>query len=183
MGGYQMELQEYLDQEEQVKEGFKIEDDQSANWALRKIKSLKQQMQQNLNLAEAEIERIAEWEKQENGKIEQSIDYFQGLLAKYAMQKREEDPRFKTLSLPHGKIGFRKKQSKWIYNDDQLLDTLTKHNLNDYIKVKYQPDKAQIKKAFEVVDGKVVDVDTGVIIEGITVEEQGEDFNVKVDDE
>lgn len=177
-----MELNEYLDQEEQVNEGFKVNDDQTANWALRKIKQYQDKQKSNNELAQAEIEKIESWNKQENEKAQQSIDYFQSLLAHYAMKKREEDPKFKSQKLPHGYIGFRKKQPKWNYQDDVLLETLKKNQLTDFIKVKEQLDKASIKKAFEVVDGKVINPDTGEVIEGVSVEEQGEDFTVKVSD-
>lgn len=177
-----MELQEFLDQEEQVNEGFQIDNDQTANWALRKIKQHQQQIKNNNELAQAEIEKIEAWNQQENDKAQQSIDYFQGLLAHYAMKKREEDPKFKSQKLPHGNIGFRKKPAKWNYDDVALLETLKTNNLTDHINVTEKPNKSSIKKSFEVVDGKVIDSETGVVIEGITVEEQGEDFTVKVSD-
>ncbi|MFD2658565.1 host-nuclease inhibitor Gam family protein [Gracilibacillus thailandensis] len=177
-----MELQEYLDQEEQVNESFQIDNDQTANWALRKIKDITQQIQNNSELAQAEIEKIESWEQQEKEKLQQSIDYFQGLLAQYAVKKREEDPKFKSQKLPHGKIGFRKKPAKWNYDKDKIIDSLTKNNMQDFIKVTYKPDIAGIKSLFDVQDGKVFNPETGEVIEGITVEEQGEDFTVKVDD-
>lgn len=177
-----MELQEFLDQEEQVNEGFQIDNDQTANWALRKIKQHQQQIKNNNELAQAEIEKIESWNQQENDKAQQSIDYFQGLLAQYAIKKREEDPKFKSQKLPHGNIGFRKKPAKWNYQDDVLLETLKKNQLTDFIKIKEQLDKSSIKKAFQVSDGKVINPDTGEVIEGVTVEEQGEDFQVKVSD-
>lgn len=177
-----MQLQEYLDQQEQVNEGFKVEDDQQANWCLRKIKDITQQIQNNSELAQAEIEKIESWEQQEKEKLQQSIDYFQGLLAQYAVKKREEDPKFKSQKLPHGRIKFVKQQPKWNYDDNKLLETLKQNNLTDFIKIKEQPDKAQIKKAFEVAKGKVINPDTGEFVEGITVEEREESFKVEVDD-
>lgn len=178
-----MELQEYLDQQEQVNESFQIEDDQQANWALRKIKQHQKQMENNNATAKAEIERIKEWNQQENDKAQQSIDYFQGLLAKYALSKREKDPKFKSMNLPQGRLAFRKQQPKWNYDDKVLIESLKQANMSDFIRIKEEPDKSVIKKAFEVNDGKVINPDTGEIIEGITVTEQGEKFEVKVDDE
>lgn len=178
-----MELQEFLDQEENVNdESFKIDDEQKANWALRKIKQHQEQIKENNALAQAEIDKIEAWNQQENDKAQQSIDYFQGLLAKYAMDKREQDPKFKSLKLPNGNIGFRKKPKKWNYQDDILLETLKQNQLTDFIRVKEQPDKSQIKKAFEVVGDKVINPETGEVLEGITVEDQEEDFSVKVSD-
>src|SRR5690625_4027334 len=129
-----------------------------------------------------EIKNFESYKKKKKENEQQNIDYFQNLLAQYAMKKREEDPKIKSQKLPHGYIGFRKKQPKWNYQDDVLLETLKKNQLTDFIKVKEQLDKASIKKAFEVVGGKVINPDTGEVIEGVSVEEQGEDFTVKVSD-
>lgn len=178
-----MELQEFLDEREKINNSnFKVTDDSSANWALRKIKQHQEQIKENNALAQAEIDKIEAWNQQENDKAQQSIDYFQGLLAKYAMDKREQDPKFKSLKLPNGNIGFRKKPKKWNYQDDVLLETLKQNQLTDFIRVKEQPDKSQIKKAFEVVGDKVINPETGEVLEGITVEDQEEDFSVKVSD-
>lgn len=177
-----MELQEFLDQEIKLDESFKVTDNSSANWTLRKIKELKNSMKENSNFAYQEIKRYEDWEERENGILQNKIDHFESLLAKYAMDKREEDPKFKSKRLPHGYIGFRKKQAKWNYQDDVLLETLKKNQLTDFINVTKKPDKEKIKKTFSVQNGKVINPETGEVIEGITVEEQGEDFNVKVSD-
>src|SRR5690625_1623074 len=104
-----MNLHEFLDQEEQVEnEAFEIKDDQQANWALRKIKQLKKEKENNISIAEAEISKIEAWLQAVNGDAQGSIDYFQGLLAKYAMSKREINPDFKSTKLPNGAIRFTK---------------------------------------------------------------------------
>lgn len=177
-----MELQEYLDQQTQVNERYKVETDEQANWALRKIKQEQASLKQKEELAQSEIEKIQTWFNAESEKIKQSIEYFEGLLAEYAMNKRKDDETFKSLKLPHGRIGFRKAQPKYTYDDKTLLESLKKANMTDFITVKESPNKTQIKKAFEVAGNKVVNPDTGEILEGVTVQEVGEVFNVKVDD-
>ncbi|WP_163579076.1 host-nuclease inhibitor Gam family protein [Gracilibacillus saliphilus] len=179
-----MELQEYLEQEEQTNEPFKVTDDSSANWTLRVIKELQDQIKDNSELAQSEIEKIESWETQEKEKLQKQIDRFESLLAQYAMERREEDPNFKSRKLPNGYIGFRNKQPKWNYNEEALVNFLKQAKMDEYINVTIteKPDKKAIKKAFKVEDGKVIDEDTGFLVDGITVEEQGEDFTVKVDD-
>jgi len=61
-----------------------------------------------------------------------------------------------------------------------VLEALKKANMNDFINVKESPRKADIKKAFDVAGSQVVCPDTGLIIEGITIEEQPDKFNVAV---
>lgn len=179
----QASLQEYLEEQEQTEsESFKVDTDEKANWALRKIKQFEDQKKANNKIATEEIEKIEAWNKAENEKAQQSIDYFQGLLAKYAMEKRKENPKFKSQKLPNGRIRFKKKQPKWEYDDDAVVQSLKDAGMTDYIKVKESPSKADIKKAFEVIDGQVIDADTGIILDGITVTEQEEEFEAKVDD-
>lgn len=175
-------LNDFLDKQESIdNEGFTINDENKANWALRKIKQMKDTIEKNNALAQAEIDKIEDWRERENEKSQTSIDYFQSLLAQYALEQRERDPKFKSLNLPNGRIGFRKRQPKWIYDNDKVIETLEKANLSDFIRVTKAPSKADIKKAFEVAGDKVVNPDTGEVLEGITVEQQDDNFSVVVD--
>lgn len=177
-----MELQEYLEQETQEREGFVIDDDSKANWALRKIASFIKKQKKNNELAQAEIEKIESWNKEENEKIQQDIDFFQAQLAVYATQKREEEPKNKSWKLPNGRIKFVKQQPKWNYDDEKLLESLKGSELNDFINVKESPNKPAIKKSFAVNNGVVVNPDTGEFLEGVTVEERPDQFKVEVDE-
>ncbi len=174
-----MNLHEFLDQEEQVEnEAFEIKDDQQANWALRKIKQLKKEKENNISIAEAEISKIEAWLQAVNGDAQGSIDYFQGLLAKYAMSKREINPDFKSTKLPNGAIRFKKQQPKWSYDDKKLVESLKQSGHDDLIRVKEEPNKTAVKKLFVVNDGKAIDPATGEVIEGVTVEEREDKFEV-----
>lgn len=174
-----MELNKFLDEQEEVTQaGFVVDTDEKANWALRKIKQFKEQQKENNALADAEIEKINAWAKQENEKAQQSIDYFQGLIAAFALKKRETDPKFKSMKLPNGRIRFKKQQPKWNYDDEKVVKALKDAGLQDFIKVKESPSKTDIKKAFDVQDGKVVVPDTGEILDGVEVIEQEDKFEV-----
>src|SRR5690625_1995789 len=101
-------LDDFLDQEEEINnDRFTIENDQQANRALRKLRQLQDQKQENISLAESEIEKIEHWLRSVNVGIDHSEDYFKILLTNYATKKRKENPKFKTLKLPNGKISFR----------------------------------------------------------------------------
>lgn len=176
-------LHEFLDKQEQVnEEGFKVEDEQQANWALRKIKDLQTQKNENIALAESEISKIEAWLEQENGKLDNSIEYFQGLLAEYAMKQREENPKFKSMKLPYGIVRFRKQQPKWVYDDELLLKSLKEQDAEELIRVKEEPNKQAIKKLFVVENGKLYNPGTGEFIEGVEIIERDEVFEVKVND-
>lgn len=177
-----MNLQEFLDNQEQVtNDSFKVTDDSSANWTLRKIKQLQDQQKENNSLAEAEIEKINAWADSENEKAQRDIDYFQGLLAEYALKKREENPKFKSMKLPNGAIKFRKQQPKFNYDDETLTKSLKKSGRTELIKIKKSPDKTAIKKTFVVQGERLVDPETGEFIEGVTIEHREDKFSVEVE--
>jgi len=179
----QSSLQDYLESQEQTeREAFTVKDDQQANWALRKIKQFQDQKENNNALAVSEIEKIESWNKSENENAQQSIDYFQGLLAYYAQSKRDQDPKFKKLTLPNGALKFTKQQPKWHLDNDVVLKKLKESEELDLIKVVESPKLAEIKKSFKVQGGKAVNPKTGEIVEGITIEERDDEFGVVVDD-
>lgn len=171
-------LNDYLEKENQVDERFTVDSDEKANWVLRKIASLEEKKEANTSLAQVEIEKIKAWLEQVNGGLDRDIEYFQGLLAEYAQAQREKDPKFKSRKLPNGKFGFRKKPAKWQYDDSRLLEYLKQNGLTEYIRIKEEANKSALKKKAKVVDGKAVDPETGQVIEGIFVEDQGEQFYI-----
>lgn len=175
-------LQEFLDSQEQIeRESFTVESDEQANWALRKIKQHQEQKKENIALAEVEIEKIEMWLQQENEKAQHSIDYFQSLLAEYALKKREKNPRFKSIKLPNGALRFRKQQPKFKYDDETLVQSLKQVNREDLVRVKEMPDKTGVKKAFVVNGDKLINPETGEVIKGVEVEHREDKFEVVTD--
>lgn len=148
-------LNDFLDDSMQVDSGFKIDDEEKANWALRKIANLNKQIEQNNNLAHKEIEKIKEWQKQQNDSVMNDINFFQGLLAEYAMTLRKKDPKFKSRKLPNGRIRFQKKRDKWEYKEDDLINELKLNDLGNLIRVKEEPAKKDIQSRAVKVDNSI----------------------------
>lgn len=160
---------------------FEIKDIHSLNWALRKLAAIKAKRDEVNELADAEIARIEAYRKHEMDKLQGSEDFFKQLIADYAARRRAEDPKFKSEVTPYGRIGYRKQQPKWHYNDDDLVRYLNENELFDFIRVKEEPNKVEIKKAFKVTDeGRVFDPD-GNEVECIKVEFLPETLEVKVE--
>jgi uncharacterized membrane protein len=174
-------LHDYLDQQEEVtQEGFRVDTEEKANWALRKLRKIEEQRAENNALAEAEIEKINAWADESNMKADRDVEYFQGLLMKYAADRRKDDPKFKSLKLPNGKFGFRKSQPKFHYEDHQLLESLKASGKTDLIKVKESPDKATIKKKYTVHGDSLIDPDSGEILQGVNIEHRDDAFKWEV---
>ena len=173
-------LEEKAEQEKQ--DEFVIDDDHKANWAFKKIRQMKKKVAEKEEFAQKEIDEIKKWLEEETGKLEDSIEYFESMLTEYAMKMKEKDKDLKTHKLPAGNLQFRKRRPKWNYDNEALMDYLEESGKEDLIRVKRSPDKRRLKKKVKVAGNKVVDAETGEIIEGIEVQERGESFKVKVND-
>lgn len=160
--------------EEQITR-FKVDSIESANWCFRKIRALNEKIAETNKLAEAEIDRINAWRKQENERAERAINYFEGLLTEYYIQLKAQDPKAK-LSTPYGKITSRKSK-KWLYkNEDETKKWLKDNGYIELIRVKEELDKANLKKIFK--DG--IDSSTGEVVPGIAITEE-ENILIKVE--
>ena len=177
---FEMELQEIdeiMEEDTQEKERFRIENLEAANWAFRKLAAIERKKKEIQELANKEIERIKAWQEQEERGLDNSKEFFEGLLTEYFAREREKDPKFK-ISTPYGKVSARKQQPKWNYDDEKLVNWLLEND-KELVRVKYEPDKNGIKKKYKIVGENVVTED-GEIVEGITVEERQEKINIKV---
>lgn len=174
---------ELLEIEEIEKEGekerFKITNLESANWAFRKLKAIAEKEREIDELVEKEIERIKSWASKDKEQLDNSRKFFESLLEEYYREQREVDPKFR-ISTPYGRVSSRRQQPKWNYNDRELLDWL-KENQPELIRVKEEPNKVEIRKAFKVAGENVVTED-GEIVEGITIEEREPKVTIKVVD-
>lgn len=156
---------------------FKISDLDSANWAFRKLAAIERKRNEIKELANKEIERIRQWQEQEEKGLNNSKEFFEGLLTEYFVRQKEVDPKFK-ISTPYGKVSSRKQQPKWNYDNDKVLNWL-KENDTELIRIKEEINKVELKKKYQIVGNEVVTED-GEIVEGITIENRPDSINIKV---
>lgn len=180
-----IELAEFLDRETglEKQEGFIVDTEQKANWALRKIKQLQEKMDANADLAAEEIARIEMWEKEVNEGLHQSILFFTRLLERYHRGVYEENPDIKTIKLPHGQLKMRAQQPKFVRDDDKLLAWMKKEwpDIHPYyIKITERPDWKDLKDFLEVCGDKMVDPESGLIVEGVEVIAREPKFSLEV---
>jgi phage host-nuclease inhibitor protein Gam len=132
-------------------EGFKVDDDEKAEWAVRKLSRIRRKQAENKAIHEAELQRISEWLKTVNDALERDAAYFEAVLTPYALTERSKGR--KSLVLPHGtikttggrpKIEFESEETfiEWAKtNDPELIRTkheINKKALNDLITDDYQ---------------------------------------------
>jgi len=162
------------------KERFKVTNKDSANWCLRKMRALKAEIEENARIAQEEVERIQQWLQDVNTPLERSMQYFEGLLMEYHMKVYAEDPKIKTIKLPHGTLKMRVQQPEYIRDDEKLLSWLKQNGMNEFVKIIEKPEWGQLKKKVQIAGKMVVFKDTGEVIEGVTAQERPPKFSVEV---
>lgn len=168
-------------EQEEARQRFKIENTEQLAWALRKLAAIKAKENEVRRLADAERQRISDWEQKELTALERDRSFFEGLIAEYAAKQREADPKWKA-STPYGRVSFRRQPAKWEWKDDASLVAFLEANGHDsLVRVKKEPDKNAVKKAFQTTaDGKVVDPNTGEVVPGVVVVPQPEKLVIDV---
>ena len=163
---------------EEEKEKFEVNSLSSADWAIRKIKELEANIKQNMDFAESEKIRLEQWLESENRKYQESIEYFNGLLSHYLQELRKDNPKAK-ISTPHGTVSTRKNPKQWTYSDDVLAE-LEEKEMFEFIRIKKEVDKKELKKVLSATDDGIVVNSDGEVIKGVTVVDGGEVMTVKI---
>ena len=151
----------------EIKEAFVVDDLTKATWAMRKLRGVVAGIEANAAIAKAEIERINQWLEEANKSLLNDRAYFEGHLTMYLRKEREANPDTKSISTPYGKITSRVTQPKW-ETMEELTDWLMNHN-DSLIRVKYEVDKTELKKTYEVAGNQVIDPKTGEVVPFIQI--------------
>lgn len=142
-------------------EGFVIDDDMKADWAVRRIASIEAETQRMLDFYKAQSEKLKE-------QCEQKTAFLKGLLQRYLMTVPTKETKTQSkYALPSGDLVMKKPAVAFRHDDEKLLKWLKDSDNGDLIAVKMSPAWAEIKKAITVVDGKAVFTDTGEIVDGV----------------
>jgi hypothetical protein len=181
-------VESFFDDATNVEEGqeshysFQITDLNSLNWVFRKLAALKSKEKEIKQLADAERQRIADWERGELSPISSSLEFFETLIATYHAKQLEADPKAKTISTPYGKSKTRSnKAAPEKENEEVILQHVIENGMDDYIKNSLK--WADFKKAVKIVEisgEKVVVDENGQVVPGMTVKPESISYSVEV---
>lgn len=159
-------------------EPWKIDDDSAAEWALRHVREAEQALGDIAEKAKLWQQSIVDWEAHEAAPLLARRSFFEGRLIAYQLRRRLANPDAKTLNLPSGKVTSLPATSTLAF-DDNLLQTWAVDR-PELVRVKVEPALDPIRKAFVEKDDKLVDPETGEIIDGATVTQPVIPFSIKV---
>lgn len=167
--------------ENEYKEGFAIENDATADWALQRIAEDKAEFDRLQALADEQIVEIEMKIAAEKEKYEHRTAFLKSALNTYFLQvPHKETKTQETYKLLSGSLVMKKASQKFVKDDSKLIEYFHDNNMNEYIKVKEEPAWAEYKKNCSIIDGNVVDSVTGEIVAGVSVEDVPEQFEIKL---
>ena len=175
-----MDEQKMIPEEQQ--EGFKIDSDSKAEWAVKRIKEAEREQNRLLALVDEERAELDVREKEILDNYARKTDGLKALLeeylrAQYAKEEARETNTQITYQLLSGKLVYKKSGLELKQNADVLVNWCKEH-LPDAVKVTYTPKWAEIKKNIKVVDGVPVYAPTGEVVDGVEEAYVASKFNV-----
>ena len=157
-----------------------VKNNSDADFYLRQINKLKEQKEEINKFVDQELERqMRLYQQYREGRmrpLDNQIAFYEEALRTFAMNEYAETNR-KTIKLPNGTLSIRKQPPKYIYNDEEVLSFLKENNLNDYIRVKEEVNKKDLKKAAKINNNNQMMID-GKEVPGVVVVPQDDKFEV-----
>lgn len=173
-------INEVPDQDMLVKPAFEITTKEQAVWALRKIAAVERARKEAQDAANAEVGRISRWLDDEELRANQARKHLDYLLEQYHRTQLAENPKAKTIKLPHGTLRFRSQQPQFT-RDDAVIKKWAAEDMPEVL-VAQEPklDWTRLKKALVIQDGVAIIADTGELVPGVEVEVRPDKFTVEV---
>lgn len=171
---------EEMDFAEPQHESWRITNDSTADWALRKIAAERAEMERIEALAKAEIDRINEKLEAARKRYENGSSFLQAKLAEYFETVEPKKTKTQaTYQLLSGKLKrtFDKQQMK--PDNEKLLNYLVRSGNVHMIKVEETPRWNEIKKSLKIIGGRVVDTNTGEVVDGVEIVTKPGEFKIE----
>lgn len=156
-------------------EGFLIDTDTKAEWAMGKIREIRQNRDRMIDWYKAQIDAVTKETDFQTMNLERMLnDYF---LMTEAAHKRTKTTE--SYSLPSGKLILRKQNPEYKRDDARVLEWMKANDYPQYIKVKEELDWAGLKANGAVLNGKLY-TEEGEEVPGVEVVERDPKFVVEV---
>ncbi len=150
-----------------------ISDLEVATSIMKKVRFLKNIIEENSKVANLEISKIREWEDSENRELIEKMKNYENILIEYFKQELEKNPKFK-LSTPYGKVT-KRANTKWIYDENEIVQYLEENNITNLITINKSIKKSELKKMYP----NGIDTETGEVISGVTILNEN-NYTIKV---
>jgi hypothetical protein len=147
--------------------------------ALRELGELEARMEANSAFAEAERMKITSWEVGVNEPLQKRAAWLYSLLAKYAVDERNLDPKRKTIDTPYGYLKTLPAQPVWEIDEPVFIKWAEEHNPS-LVKVEKKVEKQKLKTFYTPTAGKAVDPVQGIDVDGVKIVDPERPFTVTI---
>lgn len=163
----------------EVREGWRVDSMSAADWALRKIRAARMEMENLKKYADSEKARIDMWLKEQTEARQRDVDFFEAQLKPFVADALD-GKKAKTMKFPCGSCSF-KKSTPSFTKDEAVLLQYVKDNDSQYINVKESVNWAEFKKTLQFAqDGKMITCD-GEVVPGVSYTVGEDTFTVKTE--
>lgn len=172
-------LMDLLENEQENKEdsGFVIDTPAKADWAVKTIKEAKERYNLYMEALDEHKREIKEKEVWAQQNYEKETQYLFGLLSEYmeTLPCKHRKTQ-KSFTFPSGKVI--KKAPKYFldYDEDKLLEAYAN---TDFVETTKKLKWGKLKQIFTVADEKIIDTETGEIVEGVYIQQIPEKIDIK----
>ena len=162
-------------------EGFVVDSDQKAEWALRKIREHKADANRMAMVCNAEIERYERIRKEAEDKCTRDCAYLESLLyAYFATVPHKSTKTQESYKLPTGVLKKKIREPEYVRADADILAWLNEQGMSDYIEVKPSLKWGELKKVITANGEAAIYPKTGEIVPGVKIVERDPVFVVEV---
>lgn len=136
---------------ERVRPRWRVDTDERADYALRRVAMLDEELARAQAFARTQKQQIDTWLEARTKPIAEARAFFHGAAADYARRLREADPKFRTLPLPAGKLTAHDGRPGVDVEDEAAFTTWAlEQGHDDVVGVTYSAKKNEIAKRYTV---------------------------------
>lgn len=158
---------------EAIQETWVITDDKSAEWAINQIRKA----QDDTAMWESHFSRQLEKVRQAN---QDTVNFMTAKLEEYFNTLPHKTTKTQeSYQLPGAKL-VRKQPAPEFVKDDTALVAYLKQAAPECVETIEKPKWGDYKKRCSVIDGSVIDMETGEVVEGVTANERPPMFMVAI---
>ena len=169
------------DPDEQAPQRWSITDDGCADWALKKIKTEKDELDRITALAEQEIARLKEQVEKAQRRYEQNTAFLTSMLEQFfdTVEHKKTKTGTESYRLLHGQLVRKPGGFKPEPDHEKLVAWLRQNGYENLVKVEESARWGDLKKQITFTGTIATITETGEIVEGVNVTETAPAFSVK----
>lgn len=167
--------------EEQAPQRWSITDDGCADWALKKIKTERDELDRITALAEQEIARLKEQVEKAQRRYEQNTAFLTSMLEQFfdTVEHKKTKTGTESYRLLHGQLVRKPGGFKPEPDHEKLVAWLRQNGYESLVKVEESARWGDLKKQITFTGTIATITETGEIVEGVNVTETTPTFSVK----